>query len=147
MSELCYDKETLEILDDKLWDIKNKVDFIFRYPVKLLKRFEFDYDLNFHSASKQESLNNSLKPIISNLHLYYAALLKIRDIADSGLKKANAEKNIELFVEWMEDELDLFLGLEYSLALEIFGGNSKFRSMIKFCANKEATVKALWGTA
>lgn len=58
-----------------------------------------------------------------------------------------AEKNITAFIDWMENELDIILGIEYSLALQIFGGNSKFRTMIRIDAKKHRILSAARGTA
>lgn len=147
LTELCYDRSNHEIIDDKLWEFKNKIDFAFGYPVKLLERYEFDFDLNYKAFPRSKSLNRSVQMFYSNLNLYYAGLLKIRELAGLGLKKENSEKNIDSFIEWMKDDLDVMLGLEFMLALEIFGGNTKLLSMIAIGAQPEQVKKRLWGTA
>lgn len=147
LTELCYDRKTYDILDNKLWDIKNRLDFAFQYPIKRFKRLEFDYEKEYYIYDKPKSLSQSISSFTENLNLYYAGLLKIREIANNGLKKENAEKNIELFINWMVSDLDIILGLEYSLALEIFGGNSNLRSMIKLGSSKEKSLKGILGTA
>ncbi|ADR23464.1 hypothetical protein MATR_26840 [Marivirga tractuosa] len=144
--ELCYDKSTFEIQEDKLWDIKNKIDFALKYPIKRLKKLNFDYNQNFIPSKNPKLLVTSIAPLASNLNLYYAGLLKIREISNNGLKNELAEKNIQKFIQWMIN-LDLFLGLEYSLALAIFGGDSKLRSMIKLGSTPEKVIKSLWGSA
>lgn len=147
LAELCYDRSNLELRDEKLWDFKNKIDFALNYPIKLLKRYNFDFSINFHLKKNQESLDSSVEPIIPRLRLYYTGLLKIHELASQGLKKECAEKNIRLFVDWMKNDLGVFLGLEYNLALEVFGGNTKFLKMLKLGASEDITKKALWGTA
>ncbi|MAE84919.1 MAG: hypothetical protein CMB80_19435 [Flammeovirgaceae bacterium] len=147
LTELCYDRGTYDILEDKLWDIKNRLDFAFQYPIKRFKRLDFDYDTEYYIFDKPELLSRSISSFTENLNMYYAGLLKIRQIADNGLKKEQAEKNIELFIDWMTTELGVILGLEYSLALEIFGGNSNLRSMIKLGSAKEKSLKGILGTA
>ena len=147
LTELCYDRKTFNISDGKLWDMKNKLDFAFKYPIKLLKRFQFDYETNYHIYHEPKLLRKSIEPFAENLNLYYAGLLKIRELAKNGLKKEFSERNIESFIEWMSTELNTMLGLEFSLALEIFGGNSNLRSMIKLGSAKDKAIKGLWGTA
>lgn len=145
--ELCYDRESFEIKEDKLWDFKNKLDFAFEYPLKLLKKFEYDYETNYVILEKRRLSINSIKPLTENLNCYYAALLKMRAIAMLNIKQEMAEKNIEEFVDWMINELGIILGLEYSLALKIFGGDTEFRSMLKLDSSKEKSLKAIWGSA
>ncbi|TSJ44982.1 hypothetical protein [Fluviicola chungangensis] len=147
LTELCYDRSTLEIIEDKLWDFKHKVDFVFGYPIKLLERYEFDFELNYDIRPRTSSMKGSIQPFSANLNLYYAGLLKIRELANDGLKKEYSEKNINLFIEWMKNELNVMLGLEFTLALEIFGGNTKLLSMISIGAKPEQVKKRLWGTA
>ena len=47
----------------------------------------------------------------------------------------------------MNTDLDIFLGLEYLLALQIFGGDTKMRTMISLDSKPEKVKKVLWGTA
>lgn len=146
--ESCYDRKTLDIQEDKFLDFKNKIDFAFQYPFKLLKRFEYDFETNYVVFEKPKLENKSIELIVNErLNLHYSALLKIYEISQAGLKGEFAEKNIETFIDWMIEELDIILGIEYSLALQIFGGHTKFRSMIKLGASKEVVLKAAWGTA
>lgn len=147
LTELCYDRKTFAIQEEKFWDFKNKMDFVFKYPYKLLKKYEFDYEINYHVFKKQELQKKSIEAIIDQLNIYYAALLKIRELAKANLGREFAEKNILNFVEWMVDDLNIVLGPEFSLALQIFGGNSDFRSMLKLDSNKEIALKAIWGSA
>ncbi len=145
--ESCYDRETFDIKEEKLWDIKNKLDFAFAYPSKLLKKFAYNYETDYRIKEKRKLGINSIKPLTENLNCYYAALLKIQEMANVSLKQEAAEKNIEHFVDWMVNELGILLGPEYSLAIRIFGGDNDFRSMLKINASKETTLKAAWGTA
>jgi hypothetical protein len=147
LSELCYDRNSFKLLEDKMWDFKNKIDFAFDFPIKLLKRYEYDYETNYFVFRKPELRRTSIEPYVEQLNLYYAALLKIREISKCGLKSQLAEKNLLTFKEWMVKDLDVILGPEFSLAIQIFGGNTKYRSMIKLDANREKAQKALWGTA
>ncbi|WP_343786394.1 hypothetical protein [Wandonia haliotis] len=112
-----------------------------------MKRFEFNYELNYKVFPRRESLKGSIKPFTSNLNLYYEGLLKIRELASQGLSKEFSEKNIVHFIDWMDSDLNVMLGLEFSLALEIFGGNTKLLTMISIGSNSEQTKKRLWGTA
>lgn len=77
----------------------------------------------------------------------YSAMLKICELSKKGLSAGWAEKNITAFLDWMEHELNIILGVDYSFALEIFGGNTKFRSMIKLGAGKQKILASARGAA
>lgn len=146
--ESCYNRETLEIQTGKLIEFKDKIDFAFQYPVARLKKFDYSFNFDYTNLKTPQSNNKLLKILIEErLNLTYAALLKICEIAKNGLSTNFAEKNITAFINWMENDLDIILGIEYTLALQIFGGNSKYRTMIKLGAKKDRILKAAWGTA
>lgn len=146
--ESCYDRKSFELKSEDLKDLKNKIDFAFYYPVKQFKKFKFNFETDYIAFYKSEGSTNTVKILIDeNIHLYYVALLKITSISQKGLGKKLAEKNIEEFITWMIEDLDILLGIEYTLALQIFGGNTKFQSIIKLGAIKEKVLQAAWGTA
>ncbi|WP_229734142.1 hypothetical protein [Flavobacterium orientale] len=145
--ESCYDRKTKNILPGKFFDFKNKIDFAFQVPIAKLKKNNYNFEsLNFKAPEIKNQLLNLLMD--ERVNIFYAGLLKICEIAQRGLKTDCAEKNILEFIEWMENELDVILGYEYMLALQIFGGNTKFRSMLKIGSSaKEKILKAAWATA
>lgn len=144
--ESCYDRKTLEIQSEKFFNFKNKIDFAFQVPIEQLKSFEYNFDdSTFKAPEINPQILNSI--IDERVNIFYAGLLKICEISQKGLKIDLAEKNVTEFVEWMENELDIILGIEYTLALFIFGGDTRFRSMLKIGARKEKVMKAAWGTA
>lgn len=146
--ESCYDRKTLAIQEEKLLDFKERIDFAFQFPSKLLKKFSYDFETNYYVLNRPKLENKSIEILVNEqLNLHYVALLKICEIAQSGLKRELAEKNIENFIDWMVSDLNIFLGIEYALALRIFGGDSKFLSMVKLGSSKEKILKAAWGTA
>jgi hypothetical protein len=146
--ESCYDRTTLDLKQDKLFDYKNKIDFAFKYPIKVLKKFQYDFNLNYKVFPQPKIEQTSIAIIINErIKIHYAALLKIYQISLTGLNRESAERNIEAFVNWMVDDLDILLGIEYRLALNIFGGDPNFRSMLKLGSSKEKCFKACWGTA
>lgn len=146
--ESCYDREALIIQPRKLFDYKNKLQFAFEYSIKEFKKLEYNLKETFFSPDAGEIESELLKLIIdTRINPYYAGLLKISHIAQKGLGQNRSEKNIDEFINWMENELGFFLGLEYTLALQIFGGNSKFGSMLKIGAKKDSIIKATWGSA
>lgn len=110
---------------------------------------KFDYSFNIDSQNLNPGFNSGIVKVLNDerLNLSYAALLKICEIAKKGLSTSRAEKNITAFIDWMENDLDIILGIEYSLAMQIFGGNSKFRTMIKLGAKKKKILPAARGTA
>ncbi|MEQ8686990.1 MAG: hypothetical protein RIE86_16935 [Imperialibacter sp.] len=147
LPELCYDRMTFSIKEEKFWDFKCKLDFAFEFPYKLLKQYKFDYETNYYIFKKPELSSKSIEPFTEQLDLFYAALLKIRSLAKVGLSSQFAEKNILEFINWMVHELNAVLGPELSLAIQVFGGNTKFRTMIKPEGSKEKALKTLWGSA
>lgn len=144
--ELSLDKSTYKLDTDKFLDLSNKLIFAFKYPLEKLKKNDFNFSNNFFQLEKP-ILNNEASVFVEQILVHYCALLKIREIANKGLGKQKAKKNILEFIDWMNSELGLILGLEYQLAFQIFGGNNNFNSMIKESANKEKTLKALWGSS
>lgn len=146
--ELCYDRNTLELQSEKYFDFKNMIDYAFQYPLKKFKKYEYNFLTDCIFFGNPEFKSDAIKILISErINLYYAALLKICEIGQKGLSASRAEKSIQEFIDWMEIDLNVILGLEYSLALEIFGGNTKLISMIKLGATKEKILKSIWGTA
>lgn len=147
--ESCYNRTTLKIQSDKFFDFNCRIQFAFFYPLKKLRKFHYNFEDNFYAIKPKPTSAEPAEIIIdSRINPYYVGLLKIAQIAQkNGVSKHKAEKNIESFINWMEDDLNFFLGQEYMLALNIFGGNTAFGSMLKIGGKKEAIIKATWGTA
>lgn len=146
--ESCYDRQTLEIKADELFDFNNKIDFAFYYPIKELKKFNYIFEQDFVAHRGKLNKTDTSKIIIDEMiNLYYAALLKIALISKKGLSAKVAEENIEEFIDWMINDIGIMLGVEYTLALQIFGGNGKFLKMIKLGGSKEKVMKAAWTTS
>jgi len=144
--ELSLDKTTYKVNTDKLLDLNNKLNFAFQFPLNRIRKNEFNFSRNFNQLEKPIIHNNGSE-IVEQILVHYSALLKIREIARNGLGKQRAKKNLIEFIDWMEFELDLILGIEYQLAFQIFGGNSIFNAMIKENSTGEKALKTLWGTA
>lgn len=128
--ELC--EKDGEFLNDKYRDFKYRLEFFEQIPSKVLNKGSYDFKRDFH-------LFRELPPFVTEdswydklpvLQLSYAALLKIRGLATISTKKYSAEKNIETYLDWMSDELGLMLGIEFKLAMNVFGGRTEFRKMI-----------------
>lgn len=77
----------------------------------------------------------------------YCSLLKIRELALNGLSKKYAEKNILEFTKWMANTLGIMLGIEFKLAMNIFGGKTEFRKMIWLEGKEHLIKKKIVGTA
>ena len=144
--ELSLDKITYKLNTCKFLDIGNKLKFAFQFPLEKLRKNDFDFSTNFFQANKP-NLNNDASAFIEQILVHYSALLKIREIASKGLGKQKAKENIIEFIDWMNIELGLILGLEYQLAFQIFGGNNSFNAMIKEDSSKEKALKTLWGSS
>jgi hypothetical protein len=95
-------------------------------------------ELNLKSTFK------SLEYIFLNA---YCSLLKIRALSLNGLSKNTAKKNITEFFNWMSQELGIILGIEYRLALNIFGGSTEYRKMIWLDGDKKLLKRKLIGTS
>ena len=144
--ELSLNKVTYKLNTDKFTDFGNKLKFAFQFPLERFKKKDYNFSTNFYQP-EIPNINDNASAIVEQILVHYTALLKIREIARKGLGKQKAKKNIIEFIEWMNSELGLILGLEYQLAFQIFGGNNSFNSMIKENSSKEKALKTLWGTA
>jgi hypothetical protein len=144
--ELSYNDGDFNI--KKYWDFKNRIKFFEEIPLKHFLAFKYDFLRDFFVLSTPEvdlkSSFNSLEYIFLNA---YCSILKIRAISLNGLSKNKAEKNITEFFDWMSNELGIVLGIEYRLALNIFGGSTEFRKMIWLDGDKKLSKKKLIGTA
>lgn len=146
--ESCYDRTTLEINSEKYFDFQNMIEYAFQFPLKKFKNFQYDFYTDCLFFNNPNLKSNIVKQLIDErINLYYVALLKISTIAQRSMSSNKSENNFEEFMQWMINDLDVILGIEYSLALEIFGGNTKLRSMIKLGAKKEKILKACWSSA
>lgn len=144
--ELSLNKETYKINTEKFLDFSNKLKFAFQFQLERLKKNDFDFSNNFYQPQNQ-NINENGSLFVEQILVHYSALLKIREIAHNGLGKQKAKKNMTEFIDWMDSELGLILGIEYQLAFQIFGGNNSFNAMIKENSNREKALKTLWGTA
>jgi hypothetical protein len=142
--ELCGKDAALD--ETKLWDFKSRIDFFEQIPVKVFKRFTYDYTRDYLTLNRSGKLNNPYKAIEPLLKNSYCALLKIRSLAIKSLTKATAEKNLNCFLDWMVEELDSVRAIEYKLAMNIFGGNTVFRKMIGLDSKHSEIRKVLLGT-
>ena len=147
--ESCYNRNTLEIQTDKFNEFWKIIDFAFQHPVARLKKFDYNFNTDSQGLSLNPGYSSDLIKSLTEqiLNPSYAAMLKICEISKKGLGANRAEKNLTAFIDWMENDLNIILGVDYSLARDIFGGNSKSRSMIKLGAGKKKILAAAMGTA
>jgi hypothetical protein len=143
--ELCSKKENLDV--QKLWDFKHRIDFFLLIPLKNLKQMNYDFKRDY---IKFKSDNLDLGSPYSDVKSFqlntYSSLLKIRLIGKESLLKKDFEKNCNQLIDWMESDLKIILGIEYKLAVSIFGGNTEFRKMLGIDSNPEKAKKILLGT-
>ena len=143
--ELCSRDNALN--HEKFRDFKYRLDFFRQIPLNEFRKFRYDFRRDFFIFTEMPQASPKiLNGIQSILKPSYCALLKIRSIAQKGVSKNNAEKNVEEFYEWMIHDLDLARGLEYKLALNIFGGNTSFWKMIGLDAKRSDIKKKVLGT-
>src|SRR5690606_28542858 len=127
--ELCSRVGSLDNV--KLQDFKLRIEFFEQIPLKAFKRFKYDFHRDMLVVKNiPETKGDLMKMVNQVLKNSYCSLLKIRSIALKGLTKNKAESNIAEFIHWMINDLDIFRGAEYKLAMNIFGGNTAFRKMI-----------------
>lgn len=147
--ECSYDREMLLVDNEKFINDFAKLKFAFEYPLKKIKKLAFpDVLTNFDTTAPSFPPDLIIDVIDTRINVFYAALLKICQLAKiNGLSEEKAEKNMKDFLDWMQNDLEIILGQEYIIALNIFGGNSKFGSMLKLGSSKEKILKAAMGTA
>lgn len=143
--ELCTRENTFD--ERKFWDFKYRIDFFKQIPFKELRKFKYNFDRDFFI------IRNIEKPLPIPHQIFdeflqnsYCALLKIRSLALKGISRKDALPNINNFIEWMSNDLDIFLGTEYTLALYIFGGRTEFRKMIGLDYKEKSIKKNIKGT-
>lgn len=143
--ELCYRKDGFD--NEKFWDFKCRIDFFREIPVKHFKRFNYDFHRDFYVLKNTKpDLTISYEILESALNNSYCALLKIRELATKSLSKTNATKNLDSFVDWMINDLDILMGIEYKLAMYVFGGRTEFRKMIGLDCSGVQVQKKVMGT-
>lgn len=146
LMELCNQGGILD--KQKLLDFKSRIDFFEQIPLKIFKKFKYNFLRDMFIFKDFSNLpDNALDAFYPILMNSYCALLKIRSIALCGLTKNKAESNINEFADWMIEELNIFRGAEYKLAMNIFGGNTNFRKMIGLDCKPTDIKKKLLGTS
>jgi hypothetical protein len=146
--ESSYDRTTLDIRYDKFNDFQSMIYFAFNIPIKKFRRLDFNFYRDFHITIDEKLDENFMRSLVeTRLNPYYAGLLKICEIAQSGLSHSKAEKNILAFLDWMENDFGFIIGPQYRLALQVFGGDSKYRGMLKLGSKKEMILKETLKTA
>lgn len=140
--ELCMKNGLLD--EQKHWDFRQRIKFFEQIPLKAFKKFKYDFSRDFFLLKEHPKLVSP--PMASFLNNTYCALLKIRELALNGLSKDLAEANIYEFLDWMSNDLNMILAIEYKLAMSIFGGITEFRKMIGLDRKNEQAKKALLGT-
>ncbi|MHC5202186.1 hypothetical protein [Myroides sp. LJL119] len=138
--ELCYLKTGYD--SKKMFELKLRIDFFIQLPLKSLKSFQYDFhrDIVIKKDLSKEKFN-SLEAVDQIIKNTYCTLLKIRSIALKKLTKQKAENNINELSDWMINELNIFRGAEYKLALNIFGGNTEYRKMIGLDSKNSEDIK------
>lgn len=129
----------------KFMDFFHRIKFAGMIPYKTMKNYKYDFS-NYFSLSDPNSVN-SIAGFNDMLLPTYCSLLKIRQIAKSGVDRQSAISDIEQLVTWMTDELDIFMGIEFRLGMNVFGGLTEFRRMVHLGGDDCETSKKLMGTA
>ncbi len=132
----------------KLHDFKLRIDFFEQLPFKHFKNFRYDFYSDFLVIKDLSKMQvNRLEAVDQVVKNSYCTLLKIRSIAIKNLSKNKAESNINELSNWMINDLNIFRGAEYKLALNIFGGNTEFRKMIGLDSKPKDIKKKIWGSS
>lgn len=143
--ELSSSKDEMDLR--KLSDLNQRVDFFKQIPFKEFRKFKYDFERDYY-VLRDVSLDltsplNDLNPFLKNT---YCSLLKIRSLATKSTHKSKLVSNMTLFVDWMINDLGIIRGIEYKLALNIFGGDTRFRKMIALDNEPKKVKKTLKGT-
>lgn len=130
LMELCESKTGFD--NEKFWDLFTRIELFKRIPLSNLKKMNFDSSkldkTTFPNLSEKYEENIGMGNIFFNT---YCALLKIRELClINGTSKKVLRKNVIEFIEWLKNELGLFLAFELNLAFKIFGGKTNFKKMI-----------------
>lgn len=146
LMELCFKEGKFD--EEKFWDFKDRIDFFEQMPKTDFEELKYDYNRDYSIAKYPPLQKSGPYYGLEKVFLYtYASLLKTRELALRGLSKNIAEKNCFDLINWMVDELGIILGLEYKLAMNIFGGSTNFRKMIGIDGANDLTKKKLIGTS
>lgn len=146
LMELCYDQDRFN--ERKFWDFNNRIRYYEEIPLKYFQGFKFDFNRDFFLLYTPDlKLQITFQALESFFLNTYCSLLKIRELSINGLSKAKSKNNISEFFNWMSCELGIILGIEYFLALKIFGGSTEFRKMIWLDGKQDIIKKKLIGTA
>lgn len=143
--ELCMSSGSFD--RNKFRDFKYRMDLFEQIPFKKFRQFRYDFNRDlFIFKDPASGIDSNYKHLGELLKESYCALLKIRSLAIKGLSKNHAEGNLTVFFDWMVNDLDIMCGVEYKLALNIFGGNTAYRKMIGLDSKPIDVKKKLMGT-
>ncbi|THD30875.1 MAG: hypothetical protein DI588_14595 [Flavobacterium johnsoniae] len=144
--ELCTDHNNKEIDSQKFYDFFHRIKMIEILSIKHLRNFNYDYRNyltmgDFKIPARLHGFDDMLLPT-------YCCLLKLRELAlKNGTKKDCMEKNLIAYLEWMDNILDIMMGVEFQLGTKIFGGDTEFRKMIHLDGKPSEAKKKIIGTA
>jgi len=144
--ELCTDHYSKEIDSEKFYDFFHRIKMIEILPIKHIRNFNYDYanyltTANFKIPSRLHGFDDMLLPT-------YCCLLKLRELAlKNSTRKEFMEKNLITYIEWMENILEIMMGVEFRLGTKIFGGDTEFRKMIHLDGKPSEVKKKIIGTA
>ena len=146
LMELCQRKTEFD--QQKFWDLYARIDFFQKIPKKHLNSYRFDFQKEYFTINQPNLKNHTPFYGLESFFLNtYCCLLKIRELSQKGLSKNYAEKNILEFIDWMADTLGILGGIEFKLAMNIFGGKTEFRKMIWLEGKNNLIQKKIIGTA
>jgi hypothetical protein len=132
----------------KYWDFRNRIRFFEEIPLKHFMSFKYDFNKDFFILNTPDlNLESTFKSLEYFFLNTYCCLLKIRAISLNGLSKAKAENNITEFFNWMSNDLGIILGIEYRLALSVFGGSNEYRKMIWLDGDNSLVKRKIIGTS
>ncbi len=144
--ELCTDHDSKEIDSEKFYDFFHRIKMIEILPIKHIRNFNYDYAnyltaADFKIPSRLNGFDDMLLPT-------YCCLLKLRELAlINSTRKDCMEKNLIAYLEWMENILEIIMGVEFRLGTKIFGGDTEFRRMIHLDGKPSEVKKKIMGTA
>ena len=86
------------------------------------------------------------RPFTPLLQIFYASLLKISTLTNTGLSRTSAVRNVREYLRWAADEFGCVAVLPLQAAVAIFGGDSLARKLIGADGHC-LTPRTVWGGA
>jgi hypothetical protein len=143
--ELCTNKKSLKVDRTKFYQMGGKIEYAYTLDPESVVGMNFRIGGSVPIPDNEIEQYESIKPLLT---LSYCNLLKIREIAQGNRKRAFAEKAIQEYYDWMDNQINCISAAEFQLALLIFGNNTcqPMIALDKPNSDKDEIIKDILGT-